>query len=313
MNHQATTKGSGSYLFDDDFQDVSFDAPKPTDNETIRKEAHIANGGEATFKCPSCRGSGDFRSYTGRYVGACFKCKGKGHVSKGVIAAAKGKETKAANQAKWQADNADAIAYVRKRADKGSTFYASFLEKMAEYGTLTENQLALVHRDMAKDAEFYAKRKAEREAAAPKVEISAIEALFAKAVDNDVKRPIFRADGIEISKAPVNGRNAGALYVKANGEYAGKIVDGKFHKVYAAPADTTDRLMAVAADPLREAMAYGRKFGNCALCGRDLVDPVSIRACVGPICAPKWGLDWKRDEARESLAADKAAEEASQE
>ena len=161
---------------------------------------------------------------------------------------------------------------------------------------------------MAKDAAFYAAKKAEREATAPVVEISAIEKLFATAVDNDVKRPIFRADGLEISKAPATGRNAGALYVKREGEYAGKIVDGKFHKVYAAPADTVERLMAVAADPLKEAMAYGRKFGNCALCGRGLVDPVSIRAMVGPICAPKWGLDWRRDEARASLAADAEAE-----
>src|SRR5580704_9130342 len=29
-------------------------------------------------KCPSCRGSGNFVSYSGRIVGPCFKCKGKG-------------------------------------------------------------------------------------------------------------------------------------------------------------------------------------------------------------------------------------------
>ena len=245
--------------------------------------------------------------------GSCFRCKGKGRIGVRSAAASKAKVTRERNEHERRVEFGQTYsaecAYIHKRADKGSTFYASFEQKLSEYGTLTENQLAVVQRDMAKDAEFYADRKAEREAAAPAVEISAIEKLFATAIDNDVKRPIFRADGIEISKAPVTGRNAGALYVKANGEYAGKIVEGKFHKVYAAPADTVDRLMAVAADPLKEAMAYGRKFGNCALCGRGLVDPVSIRAMVGPICAPKWGLDWKREEARASLAADKAAEE----
>lgn len=34
--------------------------------EEIRKNAHIVNGGEATFKCPACHGRGTFVSYTGR-------------------------------------------------------------------------------------------------------------------------------------------------------------------------------------------------------------------------------------------------------
>jgi Family of unknown function (DUF6011) len=307
MNHQATTpKGPGSYLFEGDFEDTSFDAPKPTTQEEIRKAASIANGGEqALVPCVKCGGSGMTR------WGQCFRCKGKGRITMRSAAASKAKVTREQNDAKRREEFAETyraeIAYCQRRAER-STFYASFVMKMGEYGYLTENQLAVVHKDMAKDAEFYAKRKAEREAAAPVVEISAIEKLFATAVDNDVKRPIFRADGLEISKAPVTGRNAGALYVKANGEYAGKIVDGKFHKVYAAPADTVERLMAVAADPLKEAMAYGRKFGNCALCGRGLVDPVSIRAGIGPVCSEKFGLDWKRAAARESLAEENGNE-----
>lgn len=39
--------------------------------------------GIATFEesCPSCRGSGVFRGYSGRIVGDCFKCKGTGKLS----------------------------------------------------------------------------------------------------------------------------------------------------------------------------------------------------------------------------------------
>jgi hypothetical protein len=292
----------------DDFKDLddglSTAKVVATDAKKIREQAHIVNGGEATFECPACRGSGHFRSYTGRVVGACFKCKGKGQISKGVAAAAKGKITKERNIAQWAEDHAAEIAYINERASRWP-FMLSMADSIREYGKLTDNQLAAVQRAMAKDAAGKAERAAARVAAAPTVEISAIEALFATAVDNDIKRPIFRAEGLEISKAPATGRNAGALYVKADGAYAGKIVGGKFHKAYDAP-DVLDTLMRVAADPAGEAIKYGRRTGRCGCCGHSLVDPVSIRSGIGPICAGKWGLDWKRDEARDSLKEDEA-------
>ena len=80
--------------------------------------------GEATFKCPACHGSGRFRTYSGRDGGPCFKCKGKGNISKGQNAAIKGKATRAANVQAWQETHAKAITYINKRAAKGSTFYA---------------------------------------------------------------------------------------------------------------------------------------------------------------------------------------------
>jgi hypothetical protein len=313
MNHSATTpKGPGNYLFDDTFID-GFNAPKTTlsNDDDIRRNAHVANGGEQQFRCPSCNGTGRFRTYSGRDGGPCFKCKGKGNISRGQNAAIKGKATKAANQAQWQADNADAITYVRKRADKGSTFYQSFLEKMAEYGTLTENQMAIVYKDMAKDAEFYAAKKAERIANAPEIDnISAVQALFDKATENDVKRPIFRTVDITISKAPMSGKNPGALYVKTtdDGTYCGKIVAGKFHAGYGAP-NVLEALKAVAIDPGAEAIKYASKFSRCGICGTATIDPVSVRSAVGPICARKWGLEYVRDAARESLKAEKEAEE----
>lgn len=299
------------YLFEDhESSDVRAESARQS-QEDIRKNASIVNGGDAVqmVDCPKCRGSGMTR------WGRCFRCQSSkvaGKVSVRSAAASKAVRTRQENimtaREDFERDCAAEAKYMRKRAEKGSTFYAGLLDGLNTYGSLTENKLAIVRRDMAKDAEFWASKKA----AAPVVNMSAIEALFDKAVENDVKRPIFRADGLEISRAPATGRNAGALYVKRDGEYAGKIVDGKFQKVYAAPADTLDRLMAVAADPLAESMKYARKTGNCGLCGRGLVDPVSIRALVGPICAPRWGLDWKREEAREELAAEKAAEEEGQ-
>lgn len=316
-----TTKTPTSYLFDDDYVDTDFGQPKEIDNAAIRKEAHIANGGEQEFKCPACRGTGAFYGYSGRYVGPCFKCKGRKTISKGQMAAIKGKETKRQNIETWQEEHREEIAYMRKRADKGSTFYAGMLEKLQSYGTLFDSNIEAARRDMVKDAEFYARKKAEREAARPKVDMTAVEALFAKAVENDHKKPIFRAAEITLSHAPATGRNPGALYVNetvagkgVHGEYLGKIVDGKFIAKWGTnEADTMAKLMLVAEDPGKEAIRYASKFSACGICGTPVVNPVSIRSVIGPICARKFGLEYLREAAADELKKEKAEEQAARE
>jgi hypothetical protein len=42
-------------------------------------------------------------------------------------------------------------------------------------------------------------------------------------------------------------------------------------------------------EPLETAKRYGKLSGVCCSCGRDLTDPVSIAAGIGPICARKFG------------------------
>ena len=49
-------------------------------------------------------------------------------------------------------------------------------------------------------------------------------------------------------------------------------------------------LTKIAADPAGEARLYGMRTGTCACCGRELTDPNSIEAGIGPICAENWGL-----------------------
>lgn len=289
-------------------------APKAeTAAADIRKAAHIANGGEATFQCPSCKGSGRFRTYSGRDGGPCFKCSGKGQVGSRVIAAAKGKETKEANRIQWLADHAAEVAYINERADRWD-FMRSMQDGIANYGKLTENQLAAVQRSMLKDTERKAERTEARAAAAPAIDnISAIQTLFDKATEKLVKTAIFRTVEITIKKAPMTGRNPGALYVTKTegGEYCGKIVDGKFHRIFSA-TDVTEALKAVAVDPTAEAIKYARKFNACCCCGRTLVAPVSVLAVVGPVCGPRWGLDHLRMEAAAMLADEKAQEAAAQ-
>lgn len=292
-----TTAKTTNYLFGDDYVDTTFDAPKQIDEARIRREANMANGGEAALApCPKCGGGGQTR------WGMCFKCKGKGRVGIRVAAAAKGKQTKLANQAQWQADHADDIAYARKRAAKGNNFYAGLLDKLTAYGTLTEGQLGIITRDRAKDAEFF---KA-RDAARPVIPTDALEALFNRPeVQKLARTPIFRTVDITIKKAPATGVNPGALYVNdtATKEYLGKIVAGKWTAKWGA-RDVTEALKAVAADPTAEAIKYANKFKACCCCGATLRNPVSVLAVVGPICGPRWGLDHLRMEAAAMLAAE---------
>ena len=93
-----------------------------------------------------------------------------------------------------------------------------------------------------------------------------------------------------ISRAPDNGANAGALYVKVDGEYAGKVKEGKWFGIRTAPEGIINKLQEIAANPLESAVAYGRKTGNCACCGRELTRHDSIERGIGPICAERFGL-----------------------
>lgn len=280
--------------------------PAPAAPLDIRASAHIANGGEQVTTCPACKGSGVFRSYTGRLVGNCFKCKGKKVVGKAVAAAAKGKVTKAANEAAWRHEHRDLIAALTAIREWNG-MAQRLLDDIATYGSLRDDKIDKARSMLAKVAAARAEKREARVAAAPAVDVSAIQKLFDTAVENDVKRPIFRTVDIIISKAPMTGRNPGALYIKTTegGEYVGKIVDGKFHGQPAA----LEQLRAVAADPAAEAIRYASKFSACGICGRSTIDPVSVRSAVGPICASKWGLEHAREAARDSLAEDARREE----
>lgn len=295
--------------FDDLDTDIGASRPTGIAAQTeIRARAHIINGGEqALVTCPKCRGSGYWRpGYP------CFTCKGKGKATTRQAGAVKAKATRAANHQAWCEEHRELLTTLGGMSDWNS-FAASMLEQVGSGRSLSENQIAACHRMIAKvearREEKRQERQAEQAAKSGAVGVEAIIALFAKATDNDIKRPIFRAEGMEISKASPNGRNAGALYVKAEDDtYLGKIVGGQFLASREAPADTLAKLTTIAEDPTAAAIRYARRTGRCGCCGRGLVDPVSIRAGVGPICAEAWGLDYRRELAREELTREAAEE-----
>ena len=51
---------------------------------------------------------------------------------------------------------------------------------------------------------------------------------------------------------------------------------------------TSGALLTIAKNPVEAAKAYGKLTGSCSCCGRELSDPVSIEAGIGPVCATKW-------------------------
>lgn len=119
-----------------------------------------------------------------------------------------------------------------------------------------------------------------------------LRAAFQHARAVGLKRPKMHVGPFLFSLAPDNGRNAGYIYVKASGEYAGKIdPEGNYtaNNYITLPPDVTARLLTIARDPKANAVQHGHQTGNCAICSRLLSDPESVQRGIGPKCAERMG------------------------
>lgn len=268
---------------------------EPTDNPNELAEKEYA--GER-HTCHECSGTG---IYPGRRIHQekqhCFACKGKGwfKTSYGdrLKARAKVAKRKAAehdsNKATFCEANKGLIEGLREIAS-WHQFAGTLVASFEQWGSLTERQTLAGHQVLAKVAEGRAKRAAERDAKSGEVSATAIEAMFRTAKENGLKKPFFRTTRLKISLAPAASKNAGAIYVKCDGVYSGKIMGGTFSPSREAPADILDLVRTVAASPIEAARKYGRDTGTCSCCGRELSDPASVEAGIGPICANNFGL-----------------------
>lgn len=245
------------------------------------------------FPCEPCRG-------TGRFLGArvhqpeskCFACGGKGYFMTSAADRMKARQGRQVSKARkltearaaFDEQNPGIADFLASVAD-WNNFARELQGKLAQYGYLTEGQVAAVRRTKAKIEENRRARALAREAASLTVDLSSIRTMFEKAVANGYKKPIYRAAGLVINRASDFGKNPGALYVKSDeGDYLGKII-GTDYTGKPAPS-----LTAIAADPRGEAIKYGQRTGTCSCCGRTLTNEGSIEAGIGPICASKWGL-----------------------
>lgn len=169
-----------------------------------------------------------------------------------------------------------------------NSFAASLVNQYDAGRGLSSRQIDAARSMLAKMAS-----NAKAREAAKAVDLSRVHDMFAVALENGLKRPQFRFDNIKLSLASATSVNAGAVYVKRDGEYAGKVQDGAFRPVAAAARDgvaIATMLAHIAADPLEAAREYGRATGYCACCGRLLTAAESVGRGVGPICAERWGL-----------------------
>lgn len=255
--------------------------------------------------CPKCTGSGMYYGAS-RYGMQCFTCKGKGKLSFKTSPATRAKakesakrratakvEAQVAKAQAWKNANPTETAWMESSAPRFE-FAQAMLDALNKYGSLTEKQMATVQRLTVQSAERQAQYQAERQAkaeTAPELSVEAIEVAFQTAKGAGIKFPKLRLDDFVFSPANEKSANFGAVYIKnkEDGMYLGKVMGGKLFTSRDCTAEAKERIVAVATDPKQAAIAYGKRFGACAVCGRELTDGDSIDRGIGPICSEKYG------------------------
>lgn len=170
------------------------------------------------------------------------------------------------------------------RIQEQNDFRFSLRKSLAQYGSLTERQVAAVERII--------NRPAPKADASVGNSFQSLFSAFDSAKSNGLKRPIIRAGNAKVYPAGQSSRNAGCLYVKDKyGEYLGKVTpEGEFYRGRGVSDDDIQPIFDLAADPLGTAVRYGRETGSCACCGRELTDQKSVQDGIGPICKKNFGL-----------------------
>ena len=275
--------------------------------EQLEKESiedfnrEVAIPAKPKFACKGCRGTGKWvNRYKFNDVRKCFACNGKGYFLSSEVDRKKAKLARAKKKKEQQDANAtmfakqygnDIIVYIIEQAlVKENQFFNSLLDAVKKYGDLTEKQLAAVHNSMARDADRAKAREIAKNPVAV-VDLNVIREKLETARGNNVRYPKLKAgDNYVFTLAQPTSKNAGHVYVKQGEQYLGKInPDGELFG-YKLAQKHIDAVQGIAKDPLEGAKAFGRKFGNCGMCGRTLTNHGSIDKGIGPICAAKYGM-----------------------
>lgn len=178
-----------------------------------------------------------------------------------------------------------------------NSFAASLVQQFDAGRSLSDRQLSAARAMLDKMA-VNAKSKAAAAEAASVVDLSRVHEMFRVVLDNGAKRPNFRFGDLRLGFWDVM---PDAVFVKREGEKVGRIEGGKYLPKNVSAVDAraiADKLRECANDPLAAAIKYGRDTGECACCGKLLVNDkvpdsdglTSVQRGVGPICARKWGL-----------------------
>lgn len=280
----------------------------------VKPEDYAGQGGQQpkakkerpTFPCQSCGGTGVYRSPRVHQEKAhCFPCGGKGFFyqsegdrMKARAAAAKRKRSKIETAMElFNSENPGFIEILSELAG-WNTFAADLRAQYNAKGALSVGQVSAALRIHAKamatraaKAAEKAMREEERVKIGGAVDLSEIHAMFARASEAGLKKPVYRAEALVLSLAKASGKNPGAIYVKReSGEYIGKVMAGEFKATWDAKPEDRETLLKIAANPSKVAKDYGKLVGRCSCCGKELTNKISIEMGIGPICAEKWGF-----------------------
>lgn len=281
--------------FDDMDNDLDFGALRPARpmSEIAQPRYNTAaHAGVYASPCKKCSGTGKFRAYTGRILGDCFVCKGEGTQTfktspeareKAREQAAARAERKAQASVEAFAQEFPAVhAWIVAKAPTFD-FAASMLEAVQKWGNLTEGQRGAVERCMERDAARDAERaaKAAERAAAPVVRLDALYGVMQRHSN-------FYAGELTLSR----GREHTTVWIKhSQAEKAVGKLEGGLLTMWTRPGvdmgAIRETLGEFEANPLAAAVRYGKLTGRCCSCGRELTDPASVEAGIGPVCIGK--------------------------
>jgi hypothetical protein len=265
-------------------------------------------GPTVTFdeKCPKCGGSGSWRGGRMSSLGhsRCTKCKGSGKLTFKTSPEFRAKSKAARQRAKVRKAEADGVAALKRWGawlkeheaiadwltaanERGFNFATSLATSGLKFGSLTENQCAAAYKCIARDEDH---AEAQKNPAAT-VNLDSLLGACGNAFDSGLKRPKLHIGRLQFSRAGDKSANPGYLYVKAEGDYVGKIdPDGGFLKAYKCTDADVQDIAELGDDVLAKAVEHGRRTGNCACCNRKLTAAESVERGIGPICAERWGL-----------------------
>jgi hypothetical protein len=269
--------------------------------EDFKREATVSP--KPKFACKGCRGTGKWAPFNNRFdVRKCFACNGKGYFLSSETDRKKAKKARAVKKQEQKRDNLnvcielygeEVVKYIYRgmvAASNNNSFLESLYESMGKYGSLTERQLAAVHRGMAKNVDR-AKAVAVAKKPVAVVDLNIIREKLETAKGNNVRYPKLKAgDNYVFTLSQPTSKNPDHVYVKQGEQYLGKINPSGELFGYKLAQKHIDNIQEIAKDPLESAKAFGRKFGNCGMCNRTLTNHGSIDKGIGPICAEKYGL-----------------------
>jgi hypothetical protein len=118
-----------------------------------------------------------------------------------------------------------------------------------------------------------------------------LELLFTGLADKGFKKPTLRSEHLKYKLAPATGNNPGAVYITDNyGTYLGKLKHGNISLLQSS-REVVAEIVDTMENPKEAAVKYGRKTGQCAICGRPLDNKLSVALGIGPICNERFGWE----------------------